>query len=189
MARNFVHQFPVGPDVLWTALDASLRGMPQHAKVNQVDPHRRVMLVSTDMTATSWGHHIGLAVAPVPNGSTITMTTNSKFMPSLFDLNKMDAFFADLVKLLTTATATTQAGWYEDPSKQHKFRYYDGFAWTNHVRDAEPATPDIYAVVPAGWHPDPAGRHELRYWDGLRWTDQVSDNGAVSTDTAAPPAG
>ena len=33
------------------------------------------------------------------------------------------------------------AGWYEDPAKAGQQRYWDGFAWTNDVRDPKPWEP------------------------------------------------
>jgi Protein of unknown function (DUF2510) len=45
---------------------------------------------------------------------------------------------------------SVQAGWYEDPSKQHALRYWDGMRWTEHVHGAAPAAPPAspYAVPP-----------------------------------------
>lgn len=28
---------------------------------------------------------------------------------------------------------TADAGWYEDPNREHKLRYHDGMTWTPHV--------------------------------------------------------
>ena len=43
----------------------------------------------------------------------------------------------DLSQLLATsgAPSTTAPGWYEDPEKQARVRYWDGSGWTEHTQD------------------------------------------------------
>lgn len=35
------------------------------------------------------------------------------------------------------------AGWYPDPEREHAYRWWDGSAWTNDVRSAEPAQREL----------------------------------------------
>ncbi len=62
----------------------------------------------------------------------------------------------------TWGSSPTPAGWYDDPSMQHEYRYFDGSTWTSHVanqgrtssHDADstypPPTPDMRPPGPAG---------------------------------------
>lgn len=49
----------------------------------------------------------------------------------------------------------TPAGWFDDPTRQHAIRYWDGAAWTAHV--ADPTRPDASSGVPAA----PRGRRPV----------------------------
>jgi hypothetical protein len=72
--------------------------------------------------------------------------------------------------------STPAAGWYPDPGGSGRQRYWDGTAWTQHLRPPEAAAA---ADVPgSGWYPDPAGSGAERWWDGTAWTTSLREVGA-----------
>ncbi len=50
------------------------------------------------------------------------------------DLFITDLFTTDLTTEQTSTEPTpTSAGWFDDPRGEHRFRYFDGTDWTDHV--------------------------------------------------------
>jgi hypothetical protein len=49
-----------------------------------------------------------------------------------------------------TRGSAPAAGWYPDPSGRHQFRFWSGYAWTEHVSDAGTASVDPLPAAPAG---------------------------------------
>lgn len=79
-------------------------------------------------------------------------------------------------------------GWFDDPQDPTLERWWDGSAWSVHVRpkfttppppDAHPA-PAPVRTGPAGWYDDPQDESQLRYWDGITWTDQTTATMSVA---------
>lgn len=58
-----------------------------------------------------------------------------------------------------------EAGWYCDADDLTHERWWDGAAWSAHVRRRPLPLP--------AWYPDPDGKHRWRWWDGARWTDHT----------------
>ncbi len=90
-----------------------------------------------------------------------------------------------------SATAAVAAGWYDDPSKRHQKRYWNGTIWTEHISDngttgidpLKPSSTSTSTPLPAaGWYNDPSSRHQKRYWNGTIWTEHISDNGTTGID-------
>ncbi|MGX5680242.1 DUF2510 domain-containing protein [Schumannella luteola] len=75
-------------------------------------------------------------------------------------------------------TPTTPAGWYPDPTGSRAARWWDGTAWTEHVRDPEPA-PRAPLASPTSVQPAAAAFAEHRRFDYLgadaRPVDRVAD--------------
>jgi hypothetical protein len=42
------------------------------------------------------------------------------------------------------AVPVASAGWFADPAARHQWRYWDGAAWTAHVRDGDIAGVDPF---------------------------------------------
>jgi len=84
-------------------------------------------------------------------------------------------------------------GWYDDPQNPTLERWWDGSAWSEHVRarSAVPpvvVTPPPTAAVPAGWYDDPNVAGQLRYWDGIAWTEHTAPQHVPSpSPTLTPP--
>lgn len=75
-------------------------------------------------------------------------------------------------------------GWYPDPHDPNAERWWDGSAWSEHVRPVVPAP-----AVPAGWYDDPHVAGQLRYWDGIGWTDHTAPQHVPSpSPTSFDPA-
>jgi hypothetical protein len=74
-------------------------------------------------------------------------------------------------------------GWYADPHDPNAERWWDGSAWSEHVRPVVPAP-----AVPAGWYDDPHVAGQLRYWDGVAWTEHTGPQHVPSpSSTLTPP--
>lgn len=73
---------------------------------------------------------------------------------------------------MSDTTPAAAAGWYP-AGVEGQERYWDGSAWTDHVR------PLVVATAAAGWYPGGVPGEE-RYWDGAAWTDQVRSAGTAS---------
>ena len=74
------------------------------------------------------------------------------------------------------------AGWYPDPLRIRRLRYFDGTDWTDkgqgpHLQRDRAATTQPPSS-PAGCYPDPAGSGRLRYFNGNGWTDNYSEQPA-----------
>lgn len=85
-------------------------------------------------------------------------------------------------------------GWFDDPQDLALERWWDGSAWSVHVRPkfttpptpaASPA-PAPAPTVPAGWYGDPQVAGQLRYWDGATWTNHTTSN--YTRDTSSTTA-
>jgi hypothetical protein len=89
-----------------------------------------------------------------------------------------------VVRTFTAPTTVDGPGWYADPGGHYDHRYWDGWAWTEHVSRGGVA--ETAPVNPADWYPDPTGRFHWRYWTGREWTEHVSRDGQLFID---PPGG
>lgn len=65
--------------------------------------------------------------------------------------------------------AAAPAAWCIDPRNAAQLRYWNGAAWTQHVRPRQTAS-----STPAGWYPDPSNAAQLRYWGGTSWTHHLA---------------
>lgn len=70
-----------------------------------------------------------------------------------------------------TTAPPTPAGWYPDPTRDGRERYWDGHEWTSHVR--------VKGAMP-GWYPDPTTSGQDRYWNGHEWTGAVKKSDPVT---------
>jgi len=73
-------------------------------------------------------------------------------------------------------------GWYEDPYDPNAERWWDGSAWSEHVRPVVFSAP----AVPAGWYEDPHVAGQSRYWNGAAWTEHIARDVRQYTDDTAP---
>lgn len=76
--------------------------------------------------------------------------------------------------------SSVSSGWYQDPSKRHELRYFDGQIWTPQVSDNGTTSLDDMGstsgpLPAAGWYQDPSGKYQSRFWDSTRWTEHVAD--------------
>lgn len=65
--------------------------------------------------------------------------------------------------------AAAPAAWCIDPRNAAQLRYWNGAAWTQHVRPRQTAT-----SAPPGWYPAPSNAAQLRYWSGTSWTHHLA---------------
>ncbi len=84
------------------------------------------------------------------------------------------------------------AGWYDDPSGQGGYRWWDGVQWTEHTdrsvaAASTPPAQEAGPAVAAGWYDDPSGQGGYRWWDGAQWTDHTHPP-ASAEPTAVDPA-
>lgn len=61
-------------------------------------------------------------------------------------------------------------GWYFDPIRPERLRYFDGFRWSDRTHSSVSAQSK---PIEAGWFPDPLNADCSRYFDGTAWTDSV----------------
>jgi len=73
-------------------------------------------------------------------------------------------------------------GWYSDPLREGRLRYFDGANWTDEVCDPPTAA---HSPSTAGWYPDPLDRTRQRYFNGASWTDDLGP-GTIRPANALP---
>jgi len=54
----------------------------------------------------------------------------------------------------TSAGPPPLFGWYKDPDGRHELRYWDGRAWSDHVRDGSETSDDPLGKLAAPWQPE-----------------------------------
>ena len=89
----------------------------------------------------------------------------------------------------TTLITEPAAGWYHDPSDAGAWRWWDGAAWTDHVRasDGVATAPALHAVPPIPSHPEASAAPSSHY-QPVPTHAPVFDTAAEPVPSSAPTA-